>query len=131
MILTSDNGSIVEDKDWVNFINILLKAYDLSHTFHKEAETLEDTDYKQYSKFSLENTITSTERIYTLTSVKEGLTIKISVKTTEIDIEAYICLDESSTNYKNEITLKPSPGEDYQRDCNRLRSWRNRLSFNI
>lgn len=131
MILTSDNGSIVEDKDWVNFINILFQAYDLSRTFHKEAETLEDTDYKQYSKFSLENTITSTERIYTLTSVKEGLTIKISVKTTEIDIEAYICLDESSTNYKNKITLKPSPGEDYQCDCNRLRSWRNRLSFNI
>ena len=131
MILTSDNGNIVEDKNWVNFINILLEAYDLSRTFHKEAETLEDTDYKQYSKFSLENTITSTERIYTLTSVKEGLTVKISVKTTETDIEAYICLDESSTNYKNKITLKPSPSDDYQRDCNRLRSWRNRLSFNI
>ena len=130
MILTSDNGSLVEDKDWVKFIDILFQAYDLSRTFHKEVETLEDTDNNQYSKFSLENTITSTERIYTLTSVKEGLTVKISVKTTETSIEAYIYLDESSTNYKNKITLKPSPGEDGQRDYNHLRSWRNKLSFN-
>lgn len=79
----------------------------------------------------MENTITSTERVYTLTSVVEELTIRISVKTTETSIEACLHLDERSTDYKTRIIFKPSPGEDGQRDYNHLRSWVNRLSFNI
>lgn len=130
MILTSDNGSLVEDKDWVKFVDILFHAYDISRIFHKKAETLEDTDNNQYSKFSLENTITSTGRVYTLTSVVEELTIRISVKTTETSIEAYLHLDERSTDYKTRIIFKPSHGENYQWDYNHLCSWRNKLSFN-
>lgn len=36
MILTSDNGDLVKDKDWVKFVDILFMSYDISRIFHKK-----------------------------------------------------------------------------------------------